>query len=68
MIFIIKSFRTIVFSFIVISATFRQTPEEGRKTYRPKRCGKDNKDEDNSPKTVNDKNELFELELFDETE
>ena len=31
----------------------RQTPEEGRRTYRPKRCG--NKDEDNSPKNLNDK-------------
>ena len=31
----------------------RQTPEEGWRTYRPKRCG--NKDEDNSPKTLNDK-------------
>ena len=31
----------------------RQTPEEGRMTYRPKRCG-NNKDEDNSPKTLND--------------
>ena len=28
----------------------RQTPEEGRRTYRPKRCGNNNKDEDNSPK------------------
>ena len=34
----------------------RQTPEEGRRTYRPKRCGNNNKDEDNSPKTLNDKN------------
>ena len=33
----------------------RQTPEEGRKTYRPKRCGNNYKDEDNSPKTLNDK-------------
>ena len=30
----------------------RQTPEEGRGTYRPKRCGNNNKDEDNSPKTL----------------
>ncbi len=30
----------------------RQTPEEGRWTYRPKRCGNDNKDEDNRPKTL----------------
>ena len=29
----------------------RQTPEEDRRTYRPKRCGNNNKDEDNSPKT-----------------
>ena len=34
----------------------RQTPEEGRKTYRPKRCENNNKDEDNSLKTLNDKN------------
>ena len=33
----------------------RQTAEEGRRTYRPKSCGNDNKDEDNSPKTLNDK-------------
>ena len=30
-------------------------PEEGRRTYRPKRCGNNNKDEDNSLKTPNDK-------------
>ena len=35
----------------------RQTPEEGRSTYRPKRCG--NKNEDNSPKTFNNKNLLY---------
>ena len=34
-----------------------QTPEEGRGTYRPKLCGNNNKDEDNSPKTLNDKNQ-----------
>ena len=33
----------------------QQTPEEGRRTYRPKRCGNNNKDEDNRPKTLNDK-------------
>ena len=32
----------------------RQTPEEGWRTYRPKRC--ENKDEDNSLKTLNDQN------------
>ena len=34
----------------------RQTPEEGRRTYQPKHCGNNNKDEDNSPKTLNVKN------------
>ena len=34
----------------------RQTPKEGRRTYRPKRCRNNNKYEDNSPKTLNDKN------------
>ena len=33
----------------------RQTPE-GRRTYRPKRSVYNNKDEDNSPETLNDKN------------
>ena len=33
----------------------RQTPEEGRRTYRSKRSGNNNKDADNSPKTLNDK-------------
>ena len=28
----------------------RQTPEEDRRTYRPKRCGNNYKDEDNSRK------------------
>ena len=32
-----------------------QTSEEGRRTYRPKRYKNSNKDEDNSPKTLNDK-------------
>ena len=36
----------------------RQTPEEGRRTYRPKRYGNNNKDEDNSPKTLNDKKNI----------
>ena len=38
----------------------RQTPKEGRKTYRPKRCGNKNvyKNEDTSPKTLYDKKSL----------
>ena len=35
---------------------WQQTPEEGRWTYRAKRCGNNHKDEDNSPKILNDKN------------
>ena len=31
----------------------QQTPEESRGTYWPKYCGNNNKDEDNSPKTLN---------------
>ena len=39
----------------------RQTPEEGRRIYRPKRCRNNNKDEDNSPKTLNDKKQWYYL-------
>ena len=39
-----------------VGSRARQTPEKGRGTYRPKRCGNNNKDEDNSPKTLIDKN------------
>ena len=39
----------------------RKTPEEGRRTYQPKRCGNNNKDEDNSPKNLNDKKQNEEL-------
>ena len=35
----------------------RQTPEEGQRTYQPKCCLNDNKDEDNSQKNLNDKNQ-----------
>ena len=38
-----------------IGSRVRQTPEEGQRTYRLKRCGNNNKDEDNSLKTLNDK-------------
>ena len=68
MIFNIKGFRTIAFIFIVIVYYFqnvsadmssgllqdsrvRQTLE-GRRTYRPKRFGNNNTDEDNSLKTL----------------
>ena len=42
----------------------RQTPEEGRWTYRPKRCGNNNNDEDNSSKTLNDKNHQASSQKF----
>ena len=42
----------------------RQTPEEGRRIYRPKHCGNNNKDEDNSPKTLNDKNQRASSQKF----
>ena len=41
----------------------RQTPEDWR-TYRPKGCGNNNKDEDNSPKTLNDKNQQASSQTF----
>ena len=42
----------------------RQTPEEGRRTYRPKRCGNNDKDEVNSPKNLNDKNQKASSQKF----
>ena len=41
-----------------------QTPEEGQRTYQPKCCGNNNKDEDNSPKTLNDKNHQASSQKF----
>ena len=41
-----------------VGSQVRQRPEEGWRTYQPKRCGNNNKYEDNSPKTLNDKNLL----------
>ena len=42
-----------------VGSRVRQTHEEAWRTYRPKRCGNSNKDEDNSLKTVNDKINRF---------
>ena len=42
----------------------QQRPEEGRRTYWLKHCGNNNKDEDNSPKTLNNKNILFQLKIL----
>ena len=41
-----------------------RTPEEGRTTYRPKRCGNNNEDEDNSPKTLNDRKNCCQALVF----
>ena len=41
--------------FRVGSRVRQETPEEGRRTHQPKRYEYNNKDEDNSPKTLNDK-------------
>ena len=39
-----------------VGSRVRQTPDEGRRIYWPKRCSNNNKDKDNNPKTLNDKN------------
>ena len=39
-----------------VGCRIQQTPEEGWRTYWLKRCEYSNKDEDNSPKTLNNKN------------
>ncbi len=41
----------------------RQTPEEGRRTYQPKRCGNNN--EDNSPKNLNNKKHFLNFLSFE---
>ena len=58
MIFIFQDFQTIVFIFIVIFTTFRQICLLAffKRTYQPKRWEYSDKDEDHSPKTLNDKN------------
>ena len=42
----------------------RQTLEEGRRTYRLKHCENNNNDEDNSPKTLNDKIIIIYLSIY----
>ena len=38
------------------SRVWQETPTEGQRTYRPKHCEYNNKDADNCPKTLNNKN------------
>ena len=47
-----------------VGSQVRQTPEEGWRTYQPKHCENNNKDEDNSPKTFNDKNRQASSQKF----
>ena len=42
----------------------RQTLEDAWGTLRSKRCGNNNKDEGNSPKTLNDKNQQASSQTF----
>ena len=51
------SIKDVVSKFREVSRV-RQTPEEGQRTYQPKHCGNNNKDEDNSPKTLNDEDKM----------
>ena len=46
-----------------VGSQVRQTSEEGRRPYRPKLYEYKNKDEDNSPKILNDKDNFL---LFDQ--
>ena len=39
-----------------VGSRVRQTPEEGIRTYPPKRCENKNRDENNSPNILNDVN------------
>ena len=45
-----------------VGSWVQQTPEEGQGTYRPKRY--EYKDEDNCPKTLNDKNHWASSQKF----
>ena len=47
-----------------VGSRVQQTPEEGRRTYRPKRCGNNKKDEDNNLKSLNDKNHQASSQKF----
>ena len=65
MIFIVQGFRIIIYIFIVIFTTFWvKYPPVFFWTYRPKRCEYNNKDEDNNPKTLNDKNHQSPFQKF----
>ena len=50
--------------FHVVSWVQQETTEEGQRTYQPKHCKYNNKDEDNSSKTLNDKNHQASSQKF----
>ena len=47
-----------------VSTVRQETPEEGRRLLRQKRCEYNNKDEDNSLKTLNDENHQASFQKF----
>ena len=57
------SIKDVVWSSVKVPRV-QQTPEEGRRTYQLKRCENNNKDEDNSPKNLNDKNQQASSQKF----
>ena len=52
-----------IFTWAHISILF-YSPEECRGPYQPKRCEYNNKDDDNSPKILNDKNQHASSQKF----
>ena len=50
------SIKDVVRSSVRGGSRVRQTPEEGWRTYRPRRCGNSKKDEENSSKILHNKN------------
>ena len=50
--------------FFLSSRVRHDTPEEGRRVYRPKRCMHNNEDEDNSPNILSDKKPFGSLVKF----
>ena len=59
----IDSIKDVVWSSVKVPQV-QQTPEEGRRTYQPKRYRNNNNDKDNSPKTLNDKNQQASSQKF----
>ena len=50
-------------SWTIFFTLAHETHEDGRRTYRPKRCDYNNKDEDNSPNILSNKNS-FRFDFF----